>query len=55
MEITNDTTNNEISTDQVTIATFTCNIIPDKVSYLNSALEIIKVSGTFIAFIIIPV
>ena len=36
MEITNDTTNNEISTDQATIATFTCNIIPDKVSYLEN-------------------
>lgn len=36
MEITNDTTNNEISTDQVAIATFTCNIIPDKVSYLKN-------------------
>ena len=36
MEITNDTTNNELSTDQVAIATFTCNIIPDKVSYLKN-------------------
>lgn len=36
MEITNDTTNNELSTDQVAIATFTCNIIPDKVSYLEN-------------------